>query len=213
MSAPPVLSAELLGRFRRQTLPAGYLVSTPRAADDRVLYLEAGRLRVYVASEERELTLAYLGAGELFTTHTPAYLCCEDPSTLLSMSTAEFAGQLALEPALLRHVMPVLGRILDNSIAIIEDLAFRDVAGRLARFLLMGARQQGVRAVPGACLALELSAGEIALLLGCTRQSVSSLLQRMVREGILARPARAQVVLLRPDVLRAWQDREAGTAV
>lgn len=189
-----------------QRLPRGYLLSTPQAQDDRILCLRDGRLRVFVASDDKELTLAYLGAGDWFSTHTRAYLRCESVCTVQSMPTREFARCMANEPGSLAMVMPVLGRILDNSIALIEDLAFRDVAGRLARFLLESARRQGADKVPGAAFTLDLSAGEIALLLGCTRQTVSSLLKRLEREGIIRRSSRREFSLLRPEALQGWQD-------
>ena len=178
-SSRPILGPDLLNKFTRQHLARGYLVSTPSKKDDRVLYLLEGRIRVFVACDDKELTLAYLTAGELFSTHSNAYLRCESACELLSIPTAEFARSLANEPGMLGRVMPVLGRILDNSIALIEDLAFRDVPGRLARFLLVSARQQARTVTPGICFTLDLSVGEIALLLGCTRQTVSSLLKRL----------------------------------
>ena len=205
----PSLSPDLLAKFTRQHLPRGYLVSMPSAKNDRVLFLREGRIRVFVASDDKELTLAYLAAGELFSTHTRAFLRCESACELLSISTAEFARSMAHEPGMLGMVMPVLGRILDNSIALIEDLAFRDVAGRLARFLLVSARQQGRGMMPGVCFVLDLSVSEIALLLGCTRQTVSSLLKRLEREAIIARPARRQISILQPDALLRWQEGEA----
>lgn len=208
-SGPPALPAALLERFTRQRLARGYLLSTPGAARNRILYLQEGRIRVFVASEDKELTLAYLSAGELFSTHTRAYLRCESACMLLSMPTGEFARSMAHEPGMLGLVMPVLGRILDNSIALIEDLAFRDVAGRLARFMLVSARQQGVALAPGMRFTLDLAASEIALLLGCTRQTVSSLFRRMEREAIIMRSARRQFVVLQPEQLLRWQEGNA----
>ncbi|TBU94799.1 Crp/Fnr family transcriptional regulator [Stutzerimonas kirkiae] len=206
---PCSLPDVLLERFSCEKLARGYLVSAPHSAQDRILYLREGRIRVYVASEDKELTLAYLAPGELFSTHTRAYLRTESACQLLSMPTQRFAQTLANQPGMLALVMPALGRILENSIAIIEDLAFRDVAGRLARFLLVAARQhaQGV-AGPLAQLPLELSVGEIARLLATTRQTVSSLLNRMQREGIVQRHGRC-LVLLRPDVLQRWQSGDS----
>ncbi|NML28890.1 Crp/Fnr family transcriptional regulator [Zoogloea dura] len=198
--------AVLLARFSLQRLPKGYLVATPHARDDRILFLREGQMRVYVANDDKELTLSYLAAGEMFSTHTRAYLSCEQDCELLSMPTREFARNLSDTPGLLGLVMPVLGRLLDSSIALIEDLAFRDVAGRLARFLLSMARRHG-RADEGAeAFTLDLPVGEIALLLGSTRQTVSGLLQRLEREGVIARPGRRELRLLRPEVLRAWQE-------
>lgn len=204
---PAALPDVMLQRFRRRSLPRGILVSAPRTGDDAILFLREGRIRVYIASDDKELTLAYLSPGELFSTHTRAYLRTESACELLSMPTRDFARSMAMEPGMLGLVMPVLGRILDNSIALIEDLAFRDVGGRLARLLLLTARQHGQHTPSGALLVpLDLTAGEMALLLGTTRQTVSSLLSRMTRSGLLARQGRRQLLILQPEVLQRWQE-------
>jgi len=210
--SPLQLPETLLARFAAQTLAPGYLVSTPRDPQNRILLLQRGKIRIYVASEDKELTLAYLVPGELFSTHTRAYLRTETQCEVLAMSTRDFAINMANEPGMLALIMPVLGRILDNSIAVIEDLAFRDVAGRLARFLLVAARQHGGHPIqPGAQVVLDLSIKEIALLLGTSRQTVSSLLSSLVRDGILGRPGRGRLVLLRPDILLRWQEGDTIT--
>lgn len=201
---PPGFSPALLDKFTFRRFPRGYLLASPGGSDDRILLLREGKIRVFVASEDKELTLAYLSPGEVFSTHTRAYLRCEVDCEVASMPTSEFARSLAHVPGMLAIIMPVLGRILDSSIALIEDLAFRDVAGRLARFLLLSARQAG--SPPGSCFKLDLSVGEIALLLGSSRQSVSSLLKRLERENIIARPSRKQFCILKPQVLASWQE-------
>ncbi|PAS99901.1 MAG: hypothetical protein BSR46_05505 [Candidatus Dactylopiibacterium carminicum] len=205
-SAAP-LPETLLTNFVSRRLARGSLVSTPHDPNDRILLLRQGRIRVFVASEERELTLAYLSPGELFSTHTRAFLRAESACELLALPTREFVRTMANEPGMLAMVMPVLGRILDNSIAIIEDLAFRDVAGRLARFLLLAARQQGSAVAPGAQVTLALSTQEMALMLGTSRQTVSSLLNQLEREAVIARPARGRLLLLRPGLLQDWLAR------
>jgi len=199
------LPEHLLANFTRRARPQGYLLATPRSQDDCVILLRSGRLRVFVANDDKELTLAYLSPGELYSTHTPAYLRCETDCEVLSMPTREFARTLSHEPRMFSMVMPALGRILEGSLALIEDLAFRDVAGRLARFLLVLARQQRGAVEKGTQVALELSVSEIALMLGATRQTISALLSSMEREGVIDRPTRGQLRILRPERLRRLQ--------
>lgn len=197
--------APFLQGFQPLAVPKGYLISTPQDPKDQVLIVRSGRVRVYVANDDKELTLAFLEAGDIFSTHTPAFLRTLKPSRLLLMESRRFGQSLAAEPGMAPLIMRVLGRLLANSIALVEDLAFRDVASRLARYLLSAAKQRGLPCEEGIRLPLDLSTGDIALLLGTTRQSVSTLLNRMEREGLLERQGRHCLLLRQPEALAGWQ--------
>jgi len=60
-----------------------------------------------------------------------------------------------------------------------EDLVFRDVRSRLARMLLALAEEHGRETAHGLSIGLTLNQEEIAMLIGTTRQSVSSSLNEM----------------------------------
>lgn len=190
-AGPPAL--DLAGT--RKSLPAGYLVATPDHAQDQVFMVESGRLRVYLAGESRALTLSYLEPGDIYTTHTPTYIETVSPTVLRVVETAQFAQQLRTDPAAIGTVMRVLGRLLENSVDLIEDLAFRDVPARLARFLLGLAERRGTAVEGGVLVPLELNMEDVASLLGTTRQTASSLMNQFERDGWLQRPTRRSVLV------------------
>lgn len=181
----------LLEGFERRELAKGCLFATPGEARNRVFIVDAGRLRVYLAGENRELSLSFLEPGDIYTTHTPTYVEAVAPSVVWLMDTAGFARKLAVDPSVTPVMMRVLGRLLANAVNLIEDLAFREVPARLARFLVGLADRRG-RPVEGGGwrVPLELGTEDIASLLGSTRQTVSSLLNQWAREGLLHRPVR-----------------------
>lgn len=188
--------------FVRRALAKGALLSTPAEPDDRVFVVRSGRLRVYLAGGNHELTLSYLAAGDIYTTHTPTYVEAVAPSELWLIGTAAFARQLAGDPAVTPATMRVLGRLLADAVHLIEDLAFREVPARLARFLLGLARRS--QPVEGGCLVpLDLGMGDIASLLGTTRQTVSSLINQWQRDGLVRRHGRRQLLLCSLDALAA----------
>jgi len=180
----------LLAGFAARELAKGCLFSTPSGGHDQVFVVGSGRLRVYLAGESRELSLSYLEPGDIYTTHTPTYVEAVLPTTLWVMPTAAFARRLAVDPSVTPVMMRVLGRLLANAVNLIEDLAFREVPARLARFLLGLADRRGQMSDDGWLIPLDLGMEDIASLLGTTRQTVSSLINQWEREGILERQGR-----------------------
>mgnify|MGYP001765125193 CR=1 FL=1 len=55
--------AGLLAGFATRPVRRGQLISSPAQADNLVFIVRSGRLRVCLASQERELTLAFLVRG------------------------------------------------------------------------------------------------------------------------------------------------------
>ncbi len=171
---------------------------------DQILVVRRGRLRVYLATPERELSLAYLASGDVFSTHTRAAIVAQEQSSLLLAPRRVIERELASYPPLQMAVIRVLAQTLGQSITVIEDLAFHSVRGRMARYLLRCLSRHARPCVTGAKIRLDLGMEEIAALLGTARQTVSSELSAMVREGGLARLGRRELLVLDPERLRSW---------
>jgi CRP-like cAMP-binding protein len=191
----------LLAGFELRKLPKDHLLSTPDSARDQIFIVRTGRLRVYLAGASRELSLSFLDAGDIYSTHTPTYVRTEIPTSLWIIDTPSFARKLAADPSTTPAMMRVLGRLLANAVALIEDLAFREVPARLARFLLGLAQRRGTQDDDGWRVPLDLSTEDIASLLGTTRQTVSSLINQWEREGLLQRQGRRSILIRSLDTL------------
>lgn len=191
----PRIPEALLAGFERCELDKGCLFSTPSGGRDQVFVVHSGRLRVYLAGENRELSLSFLEPGDIYTTHTPTYVEAVLPTTIWLMGTAAFARKLASDPSVTPVMMRVLGRLLANAVNLIEDLAFREVPARLSRFLLGLATRRGQPTDEGWLIPLDLGMEDIASLLGTTRQTVSSLINQWEREGILLRQGRRSLLI------------------
>jgi CRP-like cAMP-binding protein len=203
--AHPSHEALLNDGFRRRELPPGYLLATPADPRDEVFLVESGRLRVYLAGQNRSLTLSFLEVGDIYTTHTPTYIETVEPTVLRVEDTPGFAHRLYADPRVAGVVLRVLGRLLETSVTLVEDLAFRDVPARLARFLLGLAERRGQVTEAGVRIPLELTTEDVASLLGSTRQTVSTLLNQWERDGLIRRQGRRALWLDAQDGLRALQ--------
>ena len=193
----------LLAGFKLRELPKGYLLSTPACPHNQVLMVNSGRLRVYLAGDNRELNLSFLEAGDIYTTHTPTYVEAVVPTSIWLIDTPTFARKLATDPSVTPVMMRVMGRLLSNAVGLIEDLAFREVPARLARFLWQLAERRGHRLEHGWLVPLDFSMQDIANLLGTTRQTVSSLINQWEREGVVQRQSRRSLLVPSLDKLKA----------
>lgn len=199
--APQPIPESLLAGFTRRELDKGCLLATPARERDQVLIVHSGRLRVYLIGENRELSLSFLEPGDIYTTHTPTYVEAVAASTIYLIDTADFARKLVSEPSVSPAMMRVLGKLLSNAVHLIEDLAFREVPARLARFLLGLADRRGTPLERGWLVPLDLGMEDIASLLGTTRQTVSSLINQWEREGLIERRGRRNLCIFSREAL------------
>lgn len=179
--------AALLQGFHPRRLAEGTLIGTPQGERDSVFIVRSGRIRVFLAFEDKEYTLTFLEAGDIYSTHSQAWVQADRPSEVLMGDTAQMMATLRTLPGAAPVIIRVLGATLSNCMNIIEDLAFRDVEGRLARFLLGMLERKGQPHEGSLRLELGLTTEDIARLLGTSRQTLSSLINRMARDGILSR--------------------------
>ncbi len=187
---------ELFPSVRRHA--RGAFIATPGTGGNTIFVLQHGRARVFLSGDDKELTLAFLEPGEIYCSHTRAWVEAVTDCSVLTADTAHFQARLLDDPQLMPVTIRVLARLLGSSINIIENLAFRDVPGRLANFLLGLARDADPALPPGLRVPLQLRTEDIARLLGSSRQTVSSLFARLVRDGVIARDGRRAVLLLDP---------------
>ncbi|HMA36998.1 MAG TPA: Crp/Fnr family transcriptional regulator [Chloroflexia bacterium] len=180
---------------------------------DRVYLLKSGRVKLYMLSDEgREITLAIMEPGDIFgetALVNPAarqvFAEALDDATVAVMGLADFEALMRGEPGVAFKVTQAIGQQLIRTQRQVESLAFADVSTRLARFLLdqateRGEPQNGSRQLR---LSLALTHQEMANLLGTTRETLTSTLNRFVDAGVLRAEGRGTLLVLQPGELRS----------
>ena len=121
--------AALLEGFRVRRLVQGEILGGPQEIRDSVFILRSGRIRVFLTFEDKEQTLTFLEPGDIYSTHSRAYLQAISECDVLVTETRTMLGKLAALPEAAPVVIRVLAQSLGNAMQIIEDLAFRGNSG------------------------------------------------------------------------------------
>jgi CRP-like cAMP-binding protein len=194
--------AQTLSLFSEEKAKKKEIVFPPNYVDNKVLIVKKGRMRVYLTLNGKEFTLSILEPGDVFTTHTRAFTQCLDDCVFLVISAQKFQTILVEHPTFAFTIIKVLGDLLHNSITIINGLMFKDVATRLAEFLVSMADNKGIKIDAGIQLKLGLNVEQIAMLVGASRQTISGVFADLAKAGLVSKEEQGTIIILNIEVLR-----------
>lgn len=153
-------------------------------------YLVAeGLVKVFkVSASGKEQILHVFGPGEpigevpVFSGRRfPANAETIQPSRLLFFPRAAFLELITAHPSLALNMLAVLSQRLRQFTRQIENLSLKEVPARLAAYLLYLLQEQGKDDV----VDLVISKGQLASLLGTIPETLSRILGRMNRQGLI----------------------------
>jgi CRP/FNR family transcriptional regulator len=210
VSAPAL--ERLAARCVPRTVGAGFTLFRAGDACAGVYLVLEGQVKIYRAAPDgREQTLTVEGPGRpvaelpLFDGGPyPASAVTVVPSRLAFLPRAEFEYAFRHDPDVASAVVQALGRRLRHLVQLVETIAFRDVAARLAMHLADYASRDGRSEGDGVMLELDRTQEELATEIGTARESVSRAIKQLKRKG-LVRAHRGKVWRLAPiETLRDW---------
>ncbi len=180
---------------------AGQLLFIQEDPPRGMWFVESGAVRLYASDPDgREQTIQIARAGSSFN-EVPFFDLGPEPATarvveaahLLELPISRRDEILLNVPELATAAAASFAFRLRQAIALVEDLSFRQVSGRVARVLLQAvAPHPGVGAGSGGRL---LTQREIAEMVGSSREVVARTLRQLERAGLL-RLERGRIVLL-----------------
>ncbi len=171
---------------------------------DGIHLIESGTIKSFYSSEEgRELTLGYwtaghyIGAPQLFGGGRHAWTSIAVvPARCLWLPGPKLRALSLQHSDLALALLDALVHKTQCYCALLQLLATHSMRVRLARLLAMLAARS-----PESLAVIELSHGELAGMIGSTRQWVSLSLSRFEREGLLQRRADGTCLVLDPGAL------------
>ena len=189
---PPVL--EHLGRsVTLRNYRRGHLIFSQGEPGDSLFVISEGLVKVFVTSEEGEdMVLVTLRSPETFGELAlidgglrSASAEALEPTRAVTLSRGTLLELLQSHPALAQSLLSSLGGLVRRLTEQAADLVFLDLHGRVAKLLLSLAEERGRRENQEILLDLQVTQGDLAAMVGGSRQSVNHILQAFQRRGYL----------------------------
>jgi CRP-like cAMP-binding protein len=158
-----------------------------------------GRVKIYKLSfDGKEQILHIYGPGNPFG-EVPVFAGKKFPanaqtllkSHLLFFPRTAFVDLISQNPSLALNMLAVLSMRLRQFTVQIENLSLKEVPGRLASYLLYLAKEQGRIDT----VALTISKGQLASLLGTIPETLSRILAKMNKQGLIETRGRDLILL------------------
>ncbi len=209
---PPEQLKELARIVVTKTIKRGQVIFSEGDEGTGFYVLISGRAKIFKLApdgKEQILHIAAPGvpfgevpvfAGERF----PAYAEALEECRSLFFPRPAFVDLIKKNPILALNMMAVLARRLRRFTGMIENLSLKEVPGRLAaHFLYLSERAEGAEE-----LRLEISKSQLAGLLGTIPETLSRILARMTKEGLIEPVGQRQIRILDRERLEELADGE-----
>lgn len=183
----------ILAYARLVPYPAGAEIFSKGVAGDSMMAVLKGHVRISAPSAEgKEVIFNIMGPGEVFgeialldgderTADAVAMTDCE----LLTVDRRSFLPLLERRPDLCIRLLVLLCERLRRTDEQVEDALFRHLESRLAKGLLRLASEHGTGERGALRIGFELSQGELASIVGGSRESINKHLRAWQRRGII----------------------------
>lgn len=195
--------AKMLRQGEQRVYQRRQLIFKPQDRGDAIYLIEEGQVKLSRFDDRgREVTLAILESGEFFGEESlggeelrESYAEALSEARVIKVSSSDFERLMAENSDLALAVTRQMTRRYFGAHARIESLAFSDVTARLADLLVRLAEEHG-EALPGGGVrvSLELTHQELASLIASTRETTTTLLGKLRREGLVRSEGRHLVV-------------------
>jgi len=194
-----------------QEFQRGGLIFSEGDAGTGFYVIIVGRVKIFKLSfDGKEQILHILGPGEpfaevaVFTGSTyPANAVALEKSRLFFFPRKAFAELIANQPALAMKMLATLSLRLKQFAHMIEALSLKEVPGRLAAYILVDSKQNSTEQT----IKLTVSKTQLASLLGTIPETLSRILAKMNRQGLIDIEG-STITILDRDGLTALADGE-----
>jgi CRP/FNR family transcriptional regulator len=211
----PGLLAQLAAEARERRCAAGEQVLAEGEPCQGLSFVVSGRVKAFKVSEDgREQVLRILGPGRTFNDvplfdggPNPASVAALEESVVALLPAARIHALLRDRPEIAAAVIRLLAVRLRAMTEMVEDLALRGIAARLARLLLECSRGQPPLAEGTGDRCVHVTQQQLAAMTGTVREVVQRALKALEREGAIEM-ARGRIQVLAPEILATWSGTE-----
>ncbi len=194
--------AEFFERCHRRQYPAHATVISAGEYSSSLYYLVSGSVSVLIEDDEgHEMVLAYLYEGDffgeigLFDEHheRSAWVRTRTPCSIAYLPYEQLRALTVEAPELIFAMLAQTSLRLRDTSRKLGDLAFKDVAGRIARALLdLCEHPEAVERPEG--VEIQITRQELGRIVGCSREMASRVLRSFEEKRLVAIDGRAVLV-------------------
>ncbi len=193
----------LATHLRRRAFRKETMIFHQDQVGDALYIIESGRVRIFRSAEDgQEITVDNLGSGDVFGEMAlldgqprSASALTEEDCVTYTLSRPDFQDFLTQSPGMASALLELLSTRLRNVMHYAETLAFLDVHARVRHVLLDLVRRYGIKENSGVLLNVELTQGELATMVGATRERVNRALASLRSQGLVELRAKKMVIL------------------
>lgn len=194
--------ARFLAHCHRRTYPTKTILINAGDYSDELYYLIRGSVSVLIEDEDgREIVLAYLNEGDIFgeigmfdeNRQRSAWVRTRSKCEIAQISYERLRSLASEFPDILFWMLFQLAIRLRNTNRKVGDLAFTDVAGRVARALLDLCRQPDAMTHPDG-MQIRITRQELSRIAGCSREMVGRVLKSLEEKNLISAMGKTIVV-------------------
>ncbi len=194
---------ELSAVARRRSYEAHEVIFHRDDPGNTLYVIRTGRVRIFLTSPEgQEVALALFRAGDAFGELAlfdgqprSASAMAIEPVEVYTIQRQDFMNSVMRRPRMALQLLATLSQRLRQTDAMVEDLLFLDVHGRVAKKLLELAESHGVTTPEGVRIEMKLTQTDLATLVGASRESVNKVMSYLLAKRYVAAEKRKITVL------------------
>jgi CRP/FNR family cyclic AMP-dependent transcriptional regulator len=187
----------------RRAYPPGSMVINAGDFSNSLYYIVSGSVSVIIEDDDgHEIVLAYLNAGDFFGEiglfdekhERSAWVRTRTGCQIAGLAYDRLCEITRESPDIVFAMLAQLALRVRDTSRKVGDLAFKDVAGRIARALLDLCEQPDAEHVPEGT-AIQITRQELGRIVGCSREMASRVLRALEEQGVVAVAGRTVTVI------------------
>ncbi|MDH5376936.1 MAG: cAMP-activated global transcriptional regulator CRP [Gammaproteobacteria bacterium] len=191
-----------LSHCHRRRYPAKSLIIYAGDTPDVLYYIVDGSVAVLMEDDDgHEIVLAYLNKGDFFgemglfdkQKTRSAWVKARNECSLAEISYSRFRTLTNEDPDLLFELAGQMATRLRKTSRKVGDLAFMDVAGRIARTLLDLSKEPDSLTHPDG-MQIKITRQELGRIVGCSREMAGRVLKELEDQGLVSVSGKTIVV-------------------
>lgn len=199
------------------TMAKDEVICCLNSSNDNVFFVLEGRVKIcQLTPEGKDIILWLCSAGEMFglAETSTSHACGGQRVTaqacgygrLLVVKNHDFKQFILNQPSIILPLIRLIGFRLWDIIGVLSDITSSDVASRVMKLLLKLGERYGKSVEQGLCLDITLTHQEMADMIGTSRQTVTTVLGELKRQGKISIEQRS--VIIHDDALLSQNRRD-----